>query len=75
MTTSLVEFDGASMVSMWTIKLEITVGDRLLTVEFVIINATSLYNIIKGRGWNHFMEGTVHITLGDEVCIRQRHCI
>lgn len=48
-TTPLVGSDGASMVPMG-IKLEVTAGYRLLRVEFVIVNAISLYNIIMRRG-------------------------
>lgn len=49
-TTTLVRFDEASIVLMVTIKLEITVRDKLLMIDFAVVNATSLYNIIMGRG-------------------------
>lgn len=57
-STLLVGFDGASMVSMETIRLEVTTREKLLMIEFVIINTVSPYvNVIMGRGWIHSMRG------------------
>lgn len=61
--TPLIGFDGVSMIPMGTVRLEVTVGERLLMVEFFIVNVVSLYNAIMGRGWIHSMKGipsTVH---------------
>lgn len=61
--TLLVGFDIASMVLIGTIRLEVTVRDRLLMVKIIIVNAISPYNVIMGESWIHSMKGipsTVH---------------
>lgn len=42
---------------MGTIGLEIIAREKLLMVEFVIVNAASPYNVIIGRGWINPMKG------------------
>lgn len=45
------------MVPIGTIKLEVTVRDRLVRVKFVIVNVISPYSVIMGRSWTHSMKG------------------
>lgn len=55
--TPLVGFDGSSMVPLGTIKADVIARERLLAVEFVVVDAMSPYNVIIGRSWIHRMRG------------------
>lgn len=49
-TMPLVGFDKVSMVPLKSIKLAVATGDKLLMIEFVVVDVTSPYNIIMGKG-------------------------
>ncbi|KDO38898.1 hypothetical protein CISIN_1g044231mg [Citrus sinensis] len=38
------------------INLFIKVGDKIASVDFLVVNAPSTYNAILGRHWLHYME-------------------
>lgn len=58
------------MVPMGTIKLEVATGERLLIVEFVVVNAISPYNIIMGKRMESLNERySFNATSGDVICI------
>lgn len=57
MAIPLIGFDGAPMVPMGTIRLKVTTTGRILLIEFVVVDASSPYNMIAGRPWIHRMGG------------------
>lgn len=62
MKTPLVGSDGTSMIPMGTIKADVTAVGKLLSVDFVMLEANSPYNVIMGKSWIHQMRA-VPLTL------------
>nr|XP_023928671.1 uncharacterized protein LOC112040009 [Quercus suber] len=52
----LVGFDGKTVVPKGMIKLPVQVGSRVVEVNFIVVDAYSLYSIILARPWLHAME-------------------
>ena len=53
----LVGFEGSRIKPLGAITLKVAAANRILDVEFLVIDAGSGYNAIMGRGWIHRMEG------------------
>lgn len=70
-TTPLVGFDGALMIPTKTIRLEVITGNKFLMVKFIIVNATSSYNVINGHKLDPlYGEYPFNIALGNEMYLR-----
>lgn len=52
----LIGFNGAPVWPLSRIFLPIVVGSKTLSVEFIVVNVSSLYNAILGRTWLHGMQ-------------------
>lgn len=60
-TTPLLGFNGASMVPIGTIRLDMIVGEKVLIVKFVVINTITPCNVIMERVWIQLMKGSPSI--------------
>jgi len=58
----LVGFDRRTMAPKGMIKLPVQMGDEMVEVEFIMVNAYSPYMAILARPWLHAM-GAVSLTL------------
>ena len=52
----LVAFEGTRLRQKKIINLLIKVGDKIASIDFLVVNAPSAYNAILGRHWLHYME-------------------
>ena len=55
-------FDGRMMTSKGMIKLSVQMGDEVVEVEFIVVDAYSSYMAILARLWLHVI-GVVSLTL------------
>ena len=62
----LVSFEGKMMVPKGQIRLPVQVDTDVVEVDFIVIDAFSLYTTIMGRPWLHSL-GTVSSTLHQKV--------
>lgn len=52
----LVGFDGQSTLALEQIKLPVSLEPVTLMTDFLVVEASSPYNVIVGRGWIHKMK-------------------
>lgn len=55
-SSPFVGFDGQPTLAMGKIRLPVFFGSITLMIDFLVVNAASLYNAILGRGWIHKMK-------------------
>ena len=62
----LVSFDGNIVISRGQIRLPIQIGLEVVEVDFIVVDAYSLYTAIVARPWLHAL-GAVSSTLHQKV--------
>ena len=62
----LVSFEGKMVISKEQIKLPMQTGSDVVEVDFIMVDALSLYTVIMGRPWLHTL-GAVSSTLHQKV--------
>ena len=65
-SSPLVSFDGKMVVPKGQIRLSVQVGVDVVEVDFIVVDAFSLYTAILGRPWLHSL-GAVSSTLHQKV--------
>ena len=65
-TSPLVSFDGKVVIPRGQIRLPIQTGSETVEVDFIVVDAYSLYTAIMGRPWLHAL-GDVSSTLHQKV--------
>ncbi|XP_065637606.1 uncharacterized protein LOC136070913 [Quercus suber] len=65
-SSPLVSFEGRSVILMGMIRLLVQTGSDVVEVDFIVVDAFSLYTAILGRPWLHTL-GVVSFTLHQKV--------
>ena len=65
-SSPLVSFEGKMVVPKGQIRLPVQVGSDVIEVNFIVVDAFSLYTAIMGRPWLHSL-GAVSSTLQQKV--------
>ena len=65
-SSPLVSFEGKMVVLRGQIRLPVQIGSDVVEVDFIVIDAFSLYTAIMGRLWLHSL-GVVSSTLHQKV--------
>ena len=65
-SSPLVSFEGKMVVPKGQIRLPVQVGSDVIEVNFIVVDAFSLYTAIMGRPWLHSL-GAVSSTLHQKV--------
>ena len=65
-SSSLVSFEGKMVVPRGQIRLPVQTGSDVVEVDFIVVDAFSLYTAIMGRPWLHSL-GAVSSTLHQKV--------
>ena len=65
-SSPLVSFEGKMVVPKRQIRLPVQVGSNVIEVNFIVVDAFSLYTAIMGRPWLHSL-GAVSSTLHQKV--------
>ena len=55
----LVAFDNSRVIPKGVIQLMVYTAERILPVNFLVVECKSAFNAIMGRGWIHAMQGVV----------------
>lgn len=58
----LVGFDGNTIIPKGMIRLPVQIGEQVVNVDFIVVEAYSPYTAILARSWLHAM-GTISLTL------------
>ena len=65
-SSPLVSFEGKMAISKGKIRLPVQTGPDVVEVDFIVVDAFSLYTAIMGRPWLHTL-GVVSFTLHQKV--------
>ena len=65
-SSSLVSFEGKMVVPKEQIRLPVQIGSDVVEVDFIVVDAFSLYTAIMGRPWLHTL-GAISSTLHQKV--------
>ena len=64
--SSLVSFEGKTVIPMGQIRLPIQINSNVMEVDFIVVNAYSPYTAIVARPWLHAL-GVISSTLHQKV--------
>ena len=62
----LVSFEGKVVIPKGRIRLLVQAGSKVVEVDFIVVNAFSLYTVIVARPWLHTL-GAISLTLHQKV--------
>ena len=64
--SSLMSFEGKVVIPKGRIRLLVQAGSKVVEVDFIVVNAFSLYTVIVARPWLHRL-GAISLTLHQKV--------